>query len=140
MRTERYQGHGELRDRPMGDLLHEFVEDGKGLLRDEVTIAKAEIREEARKAARGGAELGAGGAVLYAAVLLLGATLVLVGSTFLPAWLSALIVTVIYGVAGYAALSHGKKKLASAEPKRAVTQIQEDGRWAKETMRGVTSH
>jgi hypothetical protein len=140
MRTMRHESDGGLRERPMGDLLHDFAEQGQGLLRDELRIAKAEIREEAKTAAKGGAAMGAGGAVLYAAVLLLGATLVLIGSTFMPAWAAALIVTALYAVGGFAALSYGKKELSHTDPKRAVQQIQEDGRWAKETMRDVMSH
>jgi hypothetical protein len=77
--------------------------------------------------------------VLYAALLFLGVTLVLVGATFLPAWLAALAVTVVYGVAGYAALQYGKKELARARPSRAVEHVKEDARWARETMRDIRS-
>jgi uncharacterized membrane protein YqjE len=144
MRTERYEhervrpGDG-LQDRPLGDLLRELVQEGQGLVRDEVRLAKAELRTEAAKAKKGGAALGAGGAVAYAAVLLLGATLVLVGATFLPAWLSALIVTGLYAIAGGALLSYGKKELRQTDPSRPVESIQEDARWAKETMRDIRS-
>jgi VIT1/CCC1 family predicted Fe2+/Mn2+ transporter len=137
----RYEPHenGGLHDRPIGELLRELVQEGQGLLREEVRFAKAEIREEAAKAKKGGAALGAGGAVAWAALLLLGGTLVLVGATFLPAWLSALIVTVIYGAAAGALLQYGKTELGKANPKRAVEGIKEDGRWARETMRDVRS-
>jgi hypothetical protein len=136
MRLEREFDAG-LGERPLGDLLHDFVEEGKGLLREEVRLAKAEIRHEAKKASKGGAEIGAGGALLYAAVLLLGATLVLVLDTFLHAWVAAAIVTVLYGAIGYAAVNHGKKELKRTEPSRAVQQIKEDGRWARETMHDI---
>jgi hypothetical protein len=130
---------GDMRDRPLGDLVRELVQEGQALLRDEVRLAKAEVREEARKAAKGGAAIGAGGAVLYAALFFLGATLVLLGATFLPAWLAALIVTAIYAAAGWAALSYGRQELRKTRPTRAVEHVKEDARWAKETMRDIKS-
>lgn len=139
MRYEREVDVEVLDERPLADLLRELVRDGQTLLREEVRFAKAEIRTEAKKAAKGGAAIGAGGALLHAALLCLAATLVLVGATFLPVWLSALIVTVLLGAAGWLAVSWGKKRLSSAERARAVDNIKEDGRWARETMRSIRS-
>jgi protein-S-isoprenylcysteine O-methyltransferase Ste14 len=130
----------ELEQRPLGDLVSELFADGKTLLREEVRVAKAELREEARKAGRAAAALGAGGAVLHAAALCLAAALVLVGATFLPAWLSALIVTALLGVAGWAAMSAGRKRPRETDPSRAVRNLKEDGRWARETMRSIRSN
>lgn len=132
-------GADELRERPLGDLVRELVQDAQGLLREEVRLAKAEVREEAKKAGKGAGAIAAGGAVLYAALFFLGATLVLVGATFLPAWVAALIVTVIYGVAGWATLGYGRKELERARPSRALEHVKEDARWAKETMRDIRS-
>jgi hypothetical protein len=129
----------DLRERPLGDLVGELLRDAQGLLREEVRLAKAEARAEVKRAGKGAAAVGAGGAVLYAALLFLGATLALAGATFLPAWLAALIVTVIYGVAGWAALGYGRKALERARPSRAIEHVKEDARWAKETMRDIKS-
>jgi hypothetical protein len=139
MRSGERWGHERFEERPLGDLVGELARDGQQLLRDELRLAKAELRAEAMKAARGGAEIGAGGVVLYAALLFLGITLTLIGATFMPAWLSALIVTVIYGAAGAFAVSKGKQDLAKANPKRAVDNLKEDERWAKETMHDIKS-
>jgi hypothetical protein len=130
---------GDLRARPLGDLVRELLEEGQGFLRDEVRLAKAEVREEARKATKGGAAIGAGGAVLYAGLLFFGVTLVLLGATFLPAWVAALIVTAIYAAGGWAALSYGRDELRKTRPSRAVEHVKEDARWAKETMRDIKS-
>jgi VIT1/CCC1 family predicted Fe2+/Mn2+ transporter len=129
----------ELEAWPLRELLRELVGDGQRLVREEVRLARAELREELRKGARGGAGLGAGGALLYAALLCLAAALVLAGSTFMPAWLAALIVTAIYAGAGLAAVQYGKQKLAQAQPARAVQGLQEERRWASETMRDIKS-
>ena len=129
-----------MEERPIGELVSELFAEGKTLLREEVRVAKAEVRAEAKKAARAGAALGAGGVVLHAALLLVAATLVLALDTFLPAWLSALVVTVLFAVGGWAAISYGKQRLAETEPSRAVKNLKEDGRWAKETMRSIKSN
>lgn len=129
----------DLSDRPLGDLLRELLQDAQGLVREEVRFAKAEVREEAKKAGKGAAAIGAGGAVLYAALLLFGVTLVLLGATFLPPWVAALIVTVIYAAAGWYAVSYGRAELRKTRPSRAVEHVKEDARWAKETMRDVRS-
>ena len=103
-------------------------------------LAKAEVREEARKAAKGGAAIGAGGAVLYAALLFFGVTLVLLGRD-VPA-------AVGLGAdrhrrstrrAGWAALNFGRQELRRTRPTRAVEHVKEDARWAKETMRDIKS-
>jgi uncharacterized membrane protein YqjE len=138
MGYEDHRGDG-LRARPLGDLMGELVREGQGLLREEVRFAKAEIREEARRAAKGGAAMGAGGAVAFAALLLLGIALVLIGDAFLPAWLAALAVTAIYAIVGGALLAKGKRELRRTDPSRAIDNFKEDARWAKETMRDVKS-
>jgi uncharacterized membrane protein YqjE len=140
-RAERFRRDvaGDLRERPLADLLRELVQEAQGLLREEVRLAKAELREEAQKAAKGGSAIGAGGALLYAALLFLGGTLVLLGATFLTAWVAALIVTGIYGAAGWAVLSYGRQELQKSRPARAVEHVKEDAQWAKETMRDIRS-
>lgn len=135
----RHEGEVRWRETRAGELVSELFAEGRTLLREEVRLAKAEVREEAKKAGKGAGAIAAGGAVLYAALFFLGATLVLVGATFLPAWIAALIVTVIYGVAGWATLGYGRKELERARPSRALEHVKEDARWAKETMRDIRS-
>jgi hypothetical protein len=130
----------ELAERPLGELVSELFGEGRSLVREEIRVAKAELRAEARKAGRATAVLGVGGAVLHAAALCLAATLVLVGATFLAAWVSALVVTALLGATGWAAISAGKRRLAETDPSRAVRNLKEDGRWARETMRSIRSN
>jgi hypothetical protein len=138
-RLDRDDDADELHERTLADLVRELLQEGQGLLRDEVRLAKAEVREEARRATKGGAAVGAGGAVLYAALLLFGATLVLLGATFLPAWVAGLIVTAIFAAAGWLTLNYGRQELRRTRPSRAVEHVKEDARWAKETMRDIRS-
>ena len=128
-----------LADRPIGDLLAEMARDGQELVRAELRLAKAELAAEAKKAARGGGEIAAGGVAMHAAALFLGITLMLIGATFLPAWLAAAFVTALYAGAGAFAVRKGKEDLAKANPSRAVENLKEDQRWAKETMHDIKS-
>ena len=50
----------------MGDLVSEVTSDMSTLMRQELALAKAELRESASEAAKGGAEIGAG---VYAAMM-----------------------------------------------------------------------
>jgi hypothetical protein len=76
---------------------------------------------------------GAGVMGLYA-VGALTATIILALATFLPGWVAALIVTVIYGaIAGVLAL-RGKSQVDEATPpvpEQAVDTTKEDVRWVK---------
>jgi hypothetical protein len=136
---ERTEVVDELDERPLPDLVRELAAEGQLLLREEVRLAKAEIRREAKKAAKGAAEVGAGGAVGYVALFCLAATLIVLGDLILPLWLSALIVTALFGIVGFALIQGGRKQLQNAQPARAVDNLKEDKEWAKETMRSVRS-
>lgn len=133
-------GRAELdEERPLPELIRELVGEGQALLREEVRLARAELQREVKKAAKGGAELGAGGAVAYVALFCLAATLIALGDLVMPLWLSALIVTAIFGIVGWALVQSGRKQLQGAQPGRAVDHLKEDQEWAKETMRSVRS-
>ena len=76
---------------------------------------------------------GAGAVGLYALGALT-ATIILALATFLPGWVAALIVTVVYGaIAGVLAL-RGKAEVKQATPpvpEQAVETTKEDARWVK---------
>ena len=86
------------------------------LVRDELALARVEMTEKGKRAGKGAGLLGGGGVLaLYGVATLLftiGALLALV----MPAWLAALIVTVVlFAAAGVAALL-GKKQVQQAVP------------------------
>jgi len=97
----------------LGSLLSEVSRDFSTLVRQEVELAKAELRESAKKAGRGGGLLG--GAAIAAWMTLLFLSIALwwgLGNVTGHAW-SAVIVAVLYAiVAGILALI-GRKQLSS---------------------------
>lgn len=128
-----------LEHRTTPELLRDFVSESQVLLKEELRLAKAEVKEEAGKAARAGAGFGAAAAFLYAGLLVFAAFLVAVGWTFLPLWLSALIVAVLYFAVGGIAGAYGKSKMDKLEPARPVQGIKEEREWLSDTMRNVRS-
>ena len=116
-------------DRSIGTIIKELMENISTLFRSEIALLKWELKDTAAKLG-GGAALFAGALfVALCGVAFLFVTLVLVLVRLgIPAWLSALIVTVVlFAVAGVLALM-GKKKFAAAEfvPKQSVEQIKID--------------
>jgi uncharacterized membrane protein YqjE len=126
-------GHTDLRDESIGDLLKRLSQETSTLVRQEMALARAELTEKGKRAGIGAGLLG--GASI-AALLTLGtltACFILVLSEWMDAWLAALILTVVWAViAGVLALQ-GRTKVQEATPpvEQTVETLKEDVEWAK---------
>ena len=138
----RFDGDGLRADeeRPTAELIKELFAEGRVLVKEELRLARAEAKVEAKKAARAGAAFGAGGVLMHLALFPLVACLVAIFDAFLPLWLAALVVTVLVAGAGAAAIFYGKKRLETLEPERTVRTFKEDKEWARDTMQSIRSH
>jgi cobalamin biosynthesis protein CobD/CbiB len=116
----------------LGELFSEMTSELSTLFRQEVQLAKAEAREDARRATRAGAKLAvAGVAALLAAVMI----------SFCVAWLldqainralAFLIVGVIWAGAALALFLSGRQNLKDVEGLPTTREtIKEDVEWAK---------
>lgn len=118
-----------------GELLTRVTEQTRQLVHDEIRLAQAETQRKVKHGVMGVAEFGVAGVLALYGVGLLLATIVLGLAEVVPAWLSALIVTVVvFAVAGVLALL-GKKQVGEATPpvpERAVAGVKED----VETLKG----
>ena len=127
-------GHTELRERPVGELMKEFSEQTSALVRKEIELAKAELTEKGKRAGIGAGMFGGAGLFGLLALGALTATLILALAEAMAPWLAALIVTVVYGaVAGVLALQ-GRNKVQAATPpvpERAIDSTKEDVAWVK---------
>ena len=123
----------ELREQSIGELLGRLSEQMSALVRQEVELAKVELREKGRRAGAGAGLIGAGGLLGLGAFAALTTTLILVLATFLDAWLAALIVTVAYAAGAAALAVSGKQKVQaiSPVPEQTIETLKEDARWAK---------
>jgi uncharacterized membrane protein YqjE len=98
------------------ELVSQLSEQVSTLVRDELALARAELTEKGKRAGVGAGLLGGGGVLALYGV---GALLFTIGALLalaMPAWLAALIVTVVlFAAAGIVALI-GKKQVKQAVP------------------------
>jgi uncharacterized membrane protein YqjE len=124
----------QSRDRPTGELLKQLSDQTTQLVRQEIELAKLEFREKGKKAGIGAGMFGGAGLFGVFALATLTACIVLALATFLPAWVAALIVAVVYGaIAGVLAL-RGRSQVQEATPpvpQQAVDSTKEDVAWVK---------
>ena len=124
----------------LGALLSEFFDQAKRLIRAEITLVKAELRGEVKKAQSGGVMLGLGGVLLLiggiAFMLFACAVLALV----MPFWLSALIVTVAFlGIGGGIAYGGIQRMKRLHAPNQTIQTLKEDSQWASRTFQSMKS-
>lgn len=121
-------------EEPVGHLLKRFSQDAGTLIKQEVTLAKLELRESMKGLAQDAGKLGAAaGLGLFGGIALLAFVIVGLGDLINNYWLSALIVAVLLlgaaAVLAKGALAHMKKN--SLAPEETVQTLKEDQRWAK---------
>lgn len=125
-------------ERSLSELIGEVSSDLSLLVRQEVALAKAEMREKAAIAGKAGAKIVGGGLLAYVGALALTAALIAgLAAIGVAVWLSALIVGVVYAAVGYGVLQSGVKALRADPPKpeRTVQTLRDDVNWAKEQLR-----
>ena len=115
------------------ELAAEIVEEAERLVRLEIALAKAELKELAiTNAIAAGAFAGA---ALLAIVTLLVAIPVLIVVAVEPHWLAALVWIVVYLVLAAGLALFGRGKLHIGVPERTVNSIKETRDWALRQMR-----
>jgi uncharacterized membrane protein YqjE len=116
-------------DPTLGALVHDLSQQMSTLVRDEMRLAQAEMTQKGKRAGVGVGMFGGAGLVALYGVATLLATIILAMALAMPAWLAALIVTVVlFAVAGVLALL-GKKNVAKAtpaKPEEAIAGLKED--------------
>ena len=123
-------------DRSIGELFGQLSQDMTLLFRQELQLARAEMSTKISQVTTNLVSVVAGGFVAYVGALALVAALILGlhEAAEISPWVSALIVGVIFAVAGYAMLSRGLKELKRVDlaPRRTVETLKDDVQWAKE--------
>ena len=104
------------------------------LIRSEMQLARADLKEAARHAGLGVGLFGTAGVLALYGLGALIATLILALALIVPAWLAALTVTlVLFATAGAAALM-GKQQVSAAPPplRDSIDSVEQDVRTVKE--------
>jgi hypothetical protein len=99
-------------------LIRGALDDVRELFREELALARAEMREEFGKAAASAARFGAGGVALWFAAMFLLVTVALAISSLLewPAWAGFGIVAIVLGIAGVVLVMSGRSALRDVKP------------------------
>jgi uncharacterized membrane protein YqjE len=122
-------------DRSTAGLLRQLSQQTGDLVRQEMELAKAELRDKGKAAGLGAGMFGGAGLVALYAVGALTACAILALAIVVDAWLAALIVGVAYAaLAGILAMT-GKKKVEQATPpvpEQAIESTKEDVEWTKQ--------
>jgi uncharacterized membrane protein YqjE len=125
---------GDLRDRPIGDLLKQLSEQTTTLVRQELELAKAEVGEKGKKAGAGAGMFGGAGVSALLGLGALTAAAITLLDNAMSTQLAALIVSVVwFAVAGVLALQ-GRNKVQEATPpvpEQATASVKEDVQWAR---------
>ena len=120
-------GRPDVDGTSVGELMGEVAKDLSTLMRQELELAKVEVKAEATKAATGAGLFGAAGFAGYMVLLFLSFALWWGLANVMDAGLAALIVAVLWGVIGAIAFVLGRKKFAQVNPKpeRTVETLQQ---------------
>jgi hypothetical protein len=123
----------QVAETSLGEIIGNISDDLSQLFRQEVALAKAEIRQEAGKAGKAAGMLGGAGFAGYLAVVLLSFAVVFGLSNVMDAGWAALIVAIIWGAIGAVLFVNGRKKLKTVDPvpRRTAETLKEDAQWLK---------
>ena len=124
-------------DRGFSELLQDIVLNLQDLIRSEVRLAKAEVKQEAREAATSVVWLAAGAVGALSAWMLVLWAGVFGLARVMPLWAAALLVGLV--LAGIAAMlvTAGWRRAARVRPvpERAVASVKEDLAWLKQSTK-----
>jgi Flp pilus assembly protein TadB len=120
-------------NRSLGDIVGDVTQDLTTLIKQEMELARTELKQEAAKAGKGAGLLGGAGVAGLLTLIFVSLTLTFLLDNWMPLELAALIVTVIWAVIGAVLAARGRKELQRMNPQLPETQqtLKEDAAWAK---------
>jgi uncharacterized membrane protein YqjE len=117
----------------IGGLIRGILTDLQTLLREEIALARIEIREQAGKARAAALSFGiaAAGLLFGLAFLLIAVATAISDELGWPAWAGFLVVGVLLSIVGFVSLSAGRRRLRTFQPFPAetVTTLKENSEW-----------
>lgn len=131
-----------MESRKLSELLADAGDQAKVLISKEVELAKVEMRQEASRASKAGALLGATGFAAALAALLLSLAAAFALAAVMPAGLAFLVVGLVYLGVAAVLLRKGRQQLRAVNwvPQRALRGLADDGQAAKAALsRGATA-
>jgi uncharacterized membrane protein YqjE len=123
----------------LGTLVTGIVEDLQNIVRGELALAKAELKEEGASIGRGAGMLVGGAIVSLVAFIFLMLGLTYLINRWLTMWQSAALVGAGLLVIAIILLMAGKNKVSSANltPNQTIDSLKEDQQWASQQIKSV---
>ena len=134
-------GNGDFVQESMGSLIRGILNDLRTLIREEIALARVEIREQAGRAKAAALSFGiAAAALVFGGIFLLVALALGIANLLgWPAWTGFLLVALLLCVGGFVTLSSGRKQMAGvhAVPEETVTTLKENSEWIAKRLSSV---
>jgi hypothetical protein len=119
-------------DASVGELVSRVTTDLSTLMRQELELAKAELKEEAVQAGKAAGLFGAGGVAGLMTLGFLSLALMFGLAVVMPLWLAALIVGLLWAAVGGATVLMGRTEVQRiGAPERTIKTVKEDMEWVK---------
>jgi hypothetical protein len=117
----------------LGELFNDLSRETKQLVRQEIQLARLELKDSATRMGRGAGFTGAGAALGVLALFSLVATIIALLSQFMAVWLAALLVTAAIAAAAYFLVHKGIEIIKQTElaPRETIETVREDVVWLK---------
>jgi Putative Actinobacterial Holin-X, holin superfamily III len=125
-----------MTDKSLAGLLTDIASDAAKLLRQELSLAQAEVTEKLQQAQIGLLSVLTGLLVALSALIILLQALVLALATVMPAWMASVLVGGTMAIVALVLLRLGQNKLAAKNliPARSLRSVQNDKDMAMETL------
>jgi Flp pilus assembly protein TadB len=119
--------------RSLGEIVGDISRDMSTLVRQEMDLAKSELKQEISKVGKGAGMFGGAGVAGHLTLFFLSFALTFLLDNWMPVELAALIVAVIWGVVAAVLAMRGRQEIKDANPQLPVTQqtLKEDAQWAR---------
>jgi hypothetical protein len=139
-RSTRHSGGPPHDEPPIGELFRQLSEDATRLIRQEVALGKAELRETGSALARDAGQIGIAAGLGYLGALAATAFLIVgLGTLLANYWLAALIVAVVFlgagAVLGKRAVTDIRER--DLKPTQTIETLRADAEWAKREVAEV---
>lgn len=119
--------------RSLGDIVGDVASDLTTLVKQEMELARTELKQEAAKAGKGAGLLGGAGVAGHLALIFLSLTLTFLLDNWMPLEVAALITTALWAVVAAVLAARGRTELRRTNPQLPETQhtLKEDAAWAR---------
>ncbi|SPE99580.1 phage holin family protein [Streptomyces sp. MA5143a] len=124
-------------DATVGELLSTVTSDVQTLFRQEVELARTEVKQEATEAGKAAGMYGGAGFAGYMVLLFLSVAALLGMANVMDGGWAALIVTAVWAVVAAVLYQRGRSRMRTVSPKpeHTVETLKEDAQWARHPTR-----